>query len=137
MADFKTALISDGTISDISDELTYGVVSGASSNTFQQFLATSNGPSSLIFQVQIPSESIIVSREILIQSTVTWQIAISNVPTGSIAFDYAQTSSVACFPLNKLFTTVTAGINNCNVIINLLDVLPSLLKLNDSRELCK
>ena len=66
MADFKTALISDGTIFDISDELTYGVVSGASSNTFQQFLAISNGPSSLIFQVQIPSESIIVSREILI-----------------------------------------------------------------------
>ena len=62
---------------------------------------------------------------------------ISATPIGALAFSYGETNSFQAYPLNSLFTTSTATINNCNVSVNLRDVLPQLLTLNDARDLCK
>ena len=134
-ADFKTVLIKDARLGDITDQLTYAVQSGASSNTYQQFSAVSTSASSMSFNVQIPSESIVVSREVLIQTDIAFTINITGVPPLQTAFNYGETDAFQAFPLNSLFTTASAQINNTNVSVNLQDVLPSILRLNDNREL--
>jgi len=134
-ADFKTVLIKDARLGDITDQLTYAVQSGASSNTYQQFSAVSTSASSMSFNVQIPSESIVVSREVLIQTDIAFTINITGVPALQTAFNYGDTDAFQAFPLNSLFTTASAQINNTNVSVNLQDVLPSILRLNDNREL--
>jgi len=134
-ADFKTVLVKDARIGDITDQLSYAVVSGASSNTYQQFSAVSTSSSSMTFNVQIPSENIVVSREVLIQTDIAFTITISGVPALQTAFNYGDTDALQAFPLNSLFTTASAQINNTNVSVNLQDVLPSILRLNNNREL--
>lgn len=133
--DIKTVLVKDSRIRDITSELTYGVESGASSNTYQSFNAVSVGKSSLVFNVQVPSESIIVSRELLLKTTISVKIKITKVPVGHTAFNYGVTDSLQAFPFNSLCSTLSAQINNTNVSVNLQDVLPSLLRMNDSRHL--
>lgn len=133
--DFSTVLVKDARIKDITPEIVYGVESGASSNTYQKFSAVSVSKSNLVFNVQVPSESVIVSRELLIRSTIDFKVTISNVPNGDLAFSYGNSDALQAFPLNSLFTTLSAQINNTNVSVNLQDVLPSLLRMNDSRHL--
>jgi hypothetical protein len=50
-------------------------------------------------------------------------------------FQYGRTDAFQAFPLASLMTTAQAQINNTSVSVNLQDVLPSLLRLNNSREL--
>lgn len=134
-ADFKTTLIKDARLADITDELSYSVVSGASSNTYQQFSAVSASNSAISFNIQVPSENIVVSREVLIETDIYFTISITNVPVGESAFNYGETDAPQAFPLNSLFTTCSAQINNTNVSCNLQDILPSILRLNNNREL--
>ena len=136
-ADFRCRLIKDSRLADITDSLDYAVMSGASSSTFQQFNAITSSSSSIVYNVQIPSEAIVVSREVLIQSQLTLRIHITDVPVGETAFNYGKTDAFQAFPLNSLFTTISSTINNTNVSCNLQDVKDALLRLNKSRELCK
>jgi hypothetical protein len=134
-ADFKTTLIKDGRLADITDQLSYAVASGASSNTYQQFSAVSTSNSSMTFNIQVPSENIVVSREVLVQSDIYFTITVTDVPFDAVAFNYGETDAFQAFPLNSLFTTCSAQINNTNVSSNLQDILPSILRLNNNREL--
>ena len=133
-SDFRTVLIRDSRLG-ITDELSYAVHSSGSNITYQQYQAITATASNMVFNCQIPSESIVINREILLQSTLALSFAISGVTAGQSAFDYGSTDAFQAFPLAKLMTTLTATINNCNVSINLKDVIDPLLRLNDSREL--
>jgi len=134
-ADFQTTLIKDSRLADITDELSYAVLSGPSSNTYQQFSAVSTSNSAISFNAQIPSENIVVSREVLLNTDIHFTINITAVPVGATAFNYGVTDAFQAFPLNSLFTTCSSQINNTNVSCNLQDVLPSILRLNNNREL--
>lgn len=136
-ADFKPVLVKDSRINDITDVLDYAVHSGASSNTLQQFPSVNASASSVSFNIQVPSESIVISREVLIDTDIHFTLNISNVPNASVAFNYGVTDSLQAFPFSSLLTTLNASINNTSVSVNLQDVLPALLRLNDSRELYK
>lgn len=133
-SDFRTVLIRDSRLG-ITDELSYAVQSGGSNVTYQQYQAITATASNMVFNCQIPSESIVISREILLQSELSLSFVISGVTAGQSAFDYGSTEAFQAFPLAKLMTTLTATINNCNVSVNLQDVIDPLLRLNDSREL--
>jgi hypothetical protein len=149
MADFKTTLIKDSRIADITDQLTYAVQSGASSNTYQQFSAVTSTNSSLTFNVQVPSENIIVNREVLIRTKLYFTLHITTetaspqptttvpIPIGVTAISYGITDSFAPFPLNQLFTTSSCQINNTNVSVNTQDVLPAVLQLCDQEDFQK
>ena len=140
---FKTVLVKDPTISDITDCLDFSVMSGASSSTYQQYTANSASNSSIVFQVQLPSTSIVVDRHVLLKSIVNFTIRIVNndgagnveFGNGLPVFNYGLSDSLQSFPLNKLFTTSSASINNMTVTTNTQDVVDALLRLNDSREL--
>jgi len=144
MSDFKTVLIEDSRIADITDKEVFGVQSGASQSTFQQFQAVSASNSSIVFNVQVPSENIVIDRHLLLQTTLYFTVNINSitngglgVPAGSQAFQYGLTDSLQAFPLNSLFTTVQSTINNVSVSSNLQDILPMLTRMNDNRMLSR
>ena len=136
-ADFKPVLVKDSRINDITDHLDYAVQSGSSSNTYQQFPAVSASSSSVSFNIQIPSESIVISREVLVDTEIHFTLNVANVPPTETAFNYGMSDALQAFPFASLLTTINSSINNTSVSVNLQDVLPALLRLNDSRELYK
>lgn len=134
--DFVTTLVTDSTINDISSELEYGVKSGASSTTYQSFPASSPSNSSITFSVQVPSENVIVSRDILLTTGLSFTINIdAGVAVGDYAFNYGQLDALQAFPLASIMTTAQATINNTTVSLSLQDILPSLLRMTDERDL--
>jgi len=139
MADFSTVKVADPVIGDVTDKLIFGVKSGAASSTYQTFPVTSPSNSSLVWQVSVPSENVVVDRRVLMRSGMTITLYVDNLAgnlvVGSRVFEYGLTDSWASFPLHKSFVTQTVGINNCSISVNTKDVLPALLRLNDSREL--
>jgi len=138
MDSFKTVLIKDARIADITDKEVYGVMSGGAQSTQQQIAATSASTSSLVFQVQVPSENIVIDRNVLIQANLNFNIIISaaaDVPAGELAFNYGSTDAFQVFPLNSLFTTSSCTINNTNVSANTQDIFAQITRMNSAREL--
>jgi len=142
MSDFKTVLVKDSVIADITADIDYAVKSGASQATYQRFPSTSSSNSAVIFNIQVPSENVVIGRDILINTGITFQIfagsagvAAKQVPVGQSVLAYGVTDALHTFPFASLLTTATAQINNTTCSVNLQDVFPSLLRMNDSREL--
>ena len=140
MSTFKTCLVQDSRIANITDEETFCVLDGASQSTFQDFTATSASSSSIVFNIQIPSENIVIDRHLLLQSTIALKLTltapdIASGGTDRLVFDYGLTDSLQVFPLNSLCTTQQMSINNATVSQNTKDILPMLLRLYDRRKL--
>lgn len=140
-SEFKTILTKDPTIADVTSDLVYAVKSGAASTTYQQFPATSPGNSVLTFNVQVPSENIIVGRDALLSTPMQFRINLgsaaagANLLAGVSAIEWGRTASLQAYPLASCMTTATASINNTTTSCNLQDVLPQILRLNNNREL--
>jgi hypothetical protein len=140
MADsIKTVLIKDARIADICSTESYAVLSSGAQVTANIISATSKSTSSLVFQITVPSENIVIDRNVLMRANVNFSITISGatVQVGDLAFSYGQDNSFQAFPLNSLFTTSTATINNTNVSVNLKDVLAQLLTLSSISDISK
>lgn len=136
MTDFTTCLLRDPKLSQITDKQIYAVTQGASNSTFQQFQAVSATNSSIVFNVQVPSQSIVVNREVYIRAQAfSFHLKIENGAPGDTVFDLGLTDALAPFPLTMLFNTLSSQINNTNVSETISDILPQLLRMNDSREL--
>jgi hypothetical protein len=141
--DFKTVLIKDSVINDITSEEIFAVQAGPAQSTFQQFPAVSSSNSTLTFNCQIPSESIVIDKNIQIATQLTLQFTINSggaypvIPAGYPVFNYGYSDALQMFPLNSLFTTTSATINNTTVSSNLQDILPLITRLNDNRHLYK
>lgn len=136
MADsFKTFLVKDALIGDITPDLDYAVQQGAAQKTFQSFVATSTSNSSVTFNVNIPSENVVVDRNVLVQVPLTFTIQTAPVPIGTVCPLWGQSVSFNSFPYAMLQQTCTVSINNTSQTVNVQDVLPQLLRMNDSREL--
>jgi hypothetical protein len=138
MADFKTSIIRDSRINDITTQITYGVHKGASSNTYQSFPATSISDTMVSVAIQVPSENIIIDRNVLIDTDINFTLRIGpGVPVGSVAMAYGVTEALQAYPFNSLISTSNATINDTNVSTSLQDILPVLLRLNNTRDLYK
>jgi hypothetical protein len=129
-------LVRDSRLNDITNQLEVAVQQGAAQSTYQQYVATSSSSSNLSFNVQPPSESIVVDRNLLLSARVKFKINIGpNVPVGMNVFQYGQREAFQAFPLSSLFSTVTTTINNTSTSINLQDVLPQMLHMMDEEDL--
>jgi hypothetical protein len=135
MSDFKTVLVKDSVIGDITSDIDFAVKSGASQCTYQRFPSTSSSNSALIFNVQVPSENVVIGRDVLVSTGLTFTISCTGVPLGTAPFSLGTGVSLQAFPFNELLTTATVQINNTTCSINMKDVLPSIMRMNDSREL--
>lgn len=132
MTDFKTALINDPRLAQITDQQVFAVRQGASNNTFQTFSAVSASSSGMIFNVQLPSESVVLSRDISLraQMTVSFQ---STKPD----LKYIENVALAPFPMAMGMQSISSQINNSTVSLNLADILPQLLCMNDIKDINK
>jgi len=103
--------------------------------TSAQFNAISKSNTSHTFNIQVPSEQTLIDRRVLWQSTVVLSFVTASVPVGQPPMNYGVSDALAPFPLHNLASVMTATINNNSVSVNIRDVLPSILRFNDSREL--
>ena len=137
---FKTILIEDSIIADLTSQESFGILSGSAEKTMQRYLSTSASNNSLIFNIQIPSENIVVSRHVFIQSDIAFTVnigtgAASVVSSGSLAFNLGVSEALQSFPLQSLFTNYSAMVNNTSITTNLQDILPQVGQMYDKRVL--
>lgn len=141
----KTVLLEDSRIAQLTAEECFAVQSSAQQSTYQQYNVTANSNSSLVWSVQIPSENIVIDRHALLSTDITFQITLGGasnlLPEGggalSTIFNYGLTDSVQAFPLQSLFTTLQATINNTSVSTNYQDVMPMLSRMYDKRTMSR
>jgi hypothetical protein len=143
MSQFKSVLIEDNLVGLLTDEITFGVQSAPKIN-YQSFGATSTSASNITFNCQIPSQNIVLDRNLLLSTDVNFTLQFglpganagnpvgAGVPNGQLFFQYGLTSAFGSYPLNSLFTTVSSTINNVSVNSNTQDILALLLRLNDN-----
>ena len=110
-SDFTTYNVEDSRISHIKDSVNFATISGPAQNTFQSFPSNSASTTSIIFNIQVPSMSTVIDRELLIQSTINFTLTATNVPVGDLAMDYAQTDALQAFPFNSSLSDID---NQCN-----------------------
>lgn len=140
--DFQKVLVKDDRLV-VSDQIKYAVCKGGQNMTSAQFNAISQSTSSHTYNIQVPSEQTIVDRRVLWQSTVTLKISTSmsqgtgTRPAGSLLVNYGSQDALAPFPLHQLCSVMTATVNNNSTSINMRDVLASILRFHDRRELAR
>ena len=134
--DFKKILVKDDRL-NVSDQISYAVQKGGQNMTSAQFNAISQSTSSHTYNIQVPSEQTIMDRRVLWQSTVILKFSAPQAsrPAGAMPIQYGLTDALSAFPLHQLTSVMTATINNNSVSINMRDVLPSILRFTDKREL--
>jgi hypothetical protein len=134
--DFVKVLVKDDRL-NVTDTVSYAVHKGGQNMTSAQFNAISATPSSVTFNIQVPSEQTLIDRRVMWRSTVLLKLTVlgsaSNV--GQLPLNYGVTDALAPFPLHQLASVMTATINNNSVSVNIRDVLPAMLRFNDRREL--
>ena len=145
--DFQKVLVKDDRLV-VSDQIKYAVCKGGQNMTSAQFNAISQSTSSHTYNIQVPSEQTIVDRRVLWQSTVTLAISTSQSagtvvvgndprPAGALLVNYGSQDALAPFPLHQLCSVMTATVNNNSTSINMRDVLASILRFHDKRELSR
>ena len=129
----KTVLINDSRIEDISSEIGFSVYSGPQQNTYQPQTANTASNNSHSWQINVPSENIVIDRRMLIDADVEFVLTITNVPVGQVAFSWGSTHAFAPFPLNSMYITQNTLINNCGLSVPTQDIMASLLRMNDQK----
>jgi hypothetical protein len=129
--DFKKTLVKDDRLM-VTDSLNYAVKKGGQSVVSQISSAIAQSSSTVNFNLQIPSEQTIVDRRVFVKTTV--QI---DFQTNNCVLVYGTNVALSAFPFHQCCSTVQATLNNNVTSINIRDVLPFLIRSNDSRELQK
>jgi hypothetical protein len=134
-ADIKKVLVLDDRLA-CTDTITYAVMQGAQSMNPAPFQAVSQSTSSHTYNIQVPSETTIIDRRVLWNSTVRLSI-VGTPAVGQFNVNYGITDALAPFPLHQLVSVMTAQVNNNSVSLNVRDVIASLLRFHDRRELAR
>jgi hypothetical protein len=132
MSDFSTVLVVDSKIADVTPEIVYAVKQGGASNTYQSFKAVSQSATSVVHSIQVPSESVLVSRDIVIRSELTFETNVDLQPPGAGGNRFNLNAfCFKAFPFNSCIQTAQCSINNTSVSCNLSDIRQILLKLTN------
>jgi len=138
-SDFEKVCVQDD-ILNTTDKVRYAVFKGAQNITPSQYEAISKSNSSVTWNIQLPSESTVFSRRIMIEVTMKLVMTATfadTAPVGSYLFNYGYSSALSPFPFQSLCNTIQATINNNTVSQNMRDVMFQLLRFNDRRELAR
>jgi len=126
--DFKKVLLKDDRLM-VTDSVNYAVLKGGQNVVCSTQPAISQSTSALTFNIQVPSEQTVVDRRLM------WAMTTSLTFTCANSIVYGTDVCLAPFPNHQLCSTLQATINNNSTSINIRDVLPALLKLEEGREL--
>lgn len=139
----KPIKVIDNVIGGITDTLAYAVLSGAESLSIQEYPANSATSTQMIFSVQVPSTSVIVDRNLVVE--VQGSVTIAGTPAiGEYLVNLSQVNQVAgtnapvyggdCFspfPLAYSTQTLSCQINNTTVSAQLQSIIDPLLRSVD------
>ena len=151
---YKLCSIVDSQLEDITSEITLPVITGSNSSVYvSNACQPGSSTSTLQFNVNPPNVQTAMSRNVLIQTTVTLRIdftgdtqvgywalpAVNGVIPDSTTtlFDYGYSNSLQAFPFNSLISTAMATINGQQISVNTRDCMAPLLKLYNYTELAK
>ena len=127
--DFKKVLVKDDRLM-VSDSVSYAVQKGGQNVVCAPIPALALSNSSLTFNIQVPSEQTVVDRRLV------WAQTISVSFVASIStLAYGTDVCLAPFPSHQLCSTIQSTVNNNTTSINIRDVLPALLKMEEGVEL--
>nr|WPF46826.1 MAG: putative major capsid protein [Lake Baikal virophage 13] len=138
-SDFEKVCVQDDVL-NTTDKVRYAVFKGAQNITPAQYNAISTSNSSITWNIQLPSESTVFSRRIMVRANISVKITgdfAATAPAGSVLVNYGFAAALGPFPLQSLCNTIQATINNNTVSQNQRDVMYQLLRFNDRRELAK
>ena len=114
------------------NKIIVGVKSGPASSVVQKYIPNSNSVSNTLFNINIPSENVLVDRHLLIEGTV--QLRITVTPSaGAMRLDVVP----APFPFNQLLQSASMNINNSKVSVQTEDILNASLKQFEQKYLSK
>lgn len=145
-ADFQKVLVRDERL-NCKDSIKYAVQKSGQNITVAEFNAISATPNSHTYNIQVPSETTIIDRRVIWESTVVAKITIpaaasaaalaAGVPAGTLAANLGVSNALGAFPLHSACLTQQFTINNNSVSVNMNDVLPVILRFHDKRELMR
>ena len=128
--DFKKILLKDDRLM-VTDSVNYAVLKGGQNVVCSTQPAISQSTSALTFNIQVPSEQTVVDRRLVWAQQTTLQFTNNSANT----LVYGRDVVLAPFPNHQLCSTLQATINNNSTSINIRDVLPPLLKIEEGRDL--
>ena len=145
-ADFQKVLVRDERL-NCKDSIKYAVQKSGQNITVAEFNAISENQNSHTYNIQVPSETTIIDRRVIWESTVIARITVPQAAAvAAVAAGVAGATPIASlgysnalcpFPLHSACLTQQFTINNNSVSINMNDVLPVILRFHDKRELMR
>jgi hypothetical protein len=130
-ADFRKVFVADDRLL-ATDSLDYAVIKGGANVTQQTYSAISASSSQLSFNIQLPSESTILSRYVLLKCNITLSGSGVIQSGQTTTFDYGANAALGPWPLHSLFSTMQCTLNNNTTAINMQDVLPAFIAGSDA-----
>ena len=146
--DFRKVLVKDNRLM-VSDQVSYAVLKGGQNVTAQRFNAIGSSPftSNINFNLQIPSQETVVSRNVLMTAQLEFTISGATVASGPGAndsqtgvnylFHYGGSDCFGPLVFNQLITSQQYTINNTTVSQNTRDILAVILRMHDKRWLAR
>jgi len=125
--DFTRVLVKDSRIHAITDNIAYPVVKGAQNVSAQSFVANSQSQSQQTFNIVLPSENTLVSREVIWKRKMRFTARATSTGVGQRALNYGTECAFASFPLNQQVETCQITLNNNTVSEQTKDSLATLL----------
>jgi len=139
-SDFSKVLIRDERL-DCADSIPFAVYRSGSNVTVSTFEAISRSASSITFNIQVPSETTVLDRRVIWESTIEFDVNLSasagpgGAGGGNQVMEYGLRQAFCPWPMHTLCNTMQATINNNSVTQNTADIIPALSRLHDAREL--
>ena len=94
---FQKIKIADARVAAVTNHVRYGVIEGGQHVTCVPHRAISESSTCQAYNVAVPSLEIIISREVLWESTVTLRIEGTNKPANEFLVNYGVTDALAPF----------------------------------------
>lgn len=125
-ADFTPVLVKDNRIHSITDNIPFSVVKGGMNVSAQTFNANSKSESQQTYNIVLPSENTLVSREVIWKQKIRF-VATGTPATGKRLIEYGDDCAFGAFPLNQQVETIQVVLNNNTVSEQTRDSLATML----------
>ena len=120
----KTFLVNDERLK-VENDIEMAVKNGPQSSITQYYQQTSNSSSSVMFNINVPSENTLVSQKIQFDAVLNMYFEV----TADIAVATNLAFAPSAFPLNTCINSASMTINNCSVSVSTQDVGERIKKL--------